>query len=81
MNGYSKAGIVFAIIAGIAGAFIAYQYWEVQEIKNNLLYRNQATCAPNNIFLDPNTKYQLCQAELQQRQMDELKEVFKGILS
>lgn len=80
MNTYSKAGIVFGIMAAVVWGYWTWQYMEFREIVNNLFYRKTATCAPNNIFLDDSTKLALCKAEQDQRQIEELKEILKGLL-
>jgi hypothetical protein len=67
-------GALFAVIAGAMGSFIAYEYWEANEIRNNLMYRNIATCAPNNILLSEDVKMKLCKAAQSQAMLNELKQ-------
>jgi hypothetical protein len=71
-------GILFAVIIGAIGSFIAYEYWEANEIRNNLMYRNTATCAPNNILLSEDVKVKLCKAAQSQAMLSELKQAILG---
>lgn len=81
MNAYARAGVVFALITGVIGAFMAYQLWEVNEIRNSAIYKNRAICAPNNIFLSDDIKMKLCKAEQTQQQIEELKDILKGAIT